>query len=685
VKEKLLQKLGKLVTYLRSQYRVILAIALILVAIAIVYGNDLAILANEALQNEAFSHVLLLPFFAGFLFYLKRDAVKASLALDKIRRRTGTRYLNELLGVVLCLIAFLIYWYGSYTFYPLEYHVLSLPIFIMGIVLIFLNIKALKVLFFPILFLVFLVPPPSQILYTLGGFLANFNTQIAYSVMRFFGLPVTLSYSYGPPALMLVNTAGTPLSFSVDIPCSGVYSLIAFTMFAAFLAFLALTSFAKKIVLFVVGFLVFGFLNIIRLISIVSVGYWFGEEMALLMFHAVAGLLLIFIGMLIILAFSEKILKIRMLTKLPMQQPCPACAPSSKISDFFCSKCGRFVDKLKLTNSKTLFLKLFLLILGCSIVVLTIHAPTFATAEGPLALFSNNSEQNAANVFPEIPGYRLSYLYRDTDYEKIARQDISVVYVYFPLNRSSSTVYVDVGVANTISNLHSWEVCFITWQTAQGQYPLVTVFDDREVQLLQDTPLTARYLVFDSPKGYTQVTLYWYEKATFKTELTVEQKYVRISLIIMTANQTAYPQFEDELLPIGQAIAAEWEPMKTQALISLGVPAQQALLAVSVAFLAVTVTTQYFSEKRRASNNLKLFNNFASPEEKLVLQSVHESVAEKKHVQTSDILENVRKKEGGRSMNFEKVLNTLNVLDEYGLVRRAVVSVENVPLLVWKV
>jgi len=78
-------------------------------------------------------------------------------------------------------------------------------------------------------------------------------------------------------------------------------------------------------------------------------------------------------------------------------------------------------------------------------------------------------------------------------------------------------------------------------------------------------------------------------------------------------------------------------------------------------------------------------NNFASPEEKLVLQTMRDLAAEKKHVQTSEIFENVRKKQGAGSMNFQKVLHTLNVLNEYDLVRRTVILVENMPLLVWKV
>jgi len=377
-------------------------------------------------------------------------------------------------------------------------------------------------------------------------------------------------------------------------------------------------------------------------------------------------------------------LKINMVLKPERQPPCTKCKRKKNLTNF-CQNCGRFIGKSSSLLSKTVFVKLLLLLLVCSIVVLSISAPTFATAQNSIELESSGNSQYSTSIFPEIPDYTLAFLYSDTEYAEISGQDISLVYGYFPSNISEQVIYAVVGVSNSISNLHNWEVCFVTYQTSQGQSAVVDVHDSGDIQLLEDPTLIAKYFVFDSPDGYTQVTLYWYEKATFKTGLTVEQKYVRISLIILTADSSEYPQLEEDLLAVGQVIAATWEPLKSQALISLGVPAQQALLGVSIAFLAVTVTTQYFSEKRKASNNLKLFNNFASPKEKLVLQTVIDLAEEKQHITTDDILKNVRKQRGCRSMSFKKVLDALNVLDEYGLIHKTVVSVGNSPVLVWKV
>jgi len=670
--------------FTRSNYRFILLVALASLASLIVYGNDFQILANEALQNEAFSHVLLLPFFAGFLFYLKKDIVKASLVLEAHKKRTSAKYVNEILGVILCLVAFLIYWYGSYTFYPLEYHLFSFPIFVMGITLFLLNSRALIALIFPILFLLFLIPLPTTILYTAGGALSSFNTQVSYTLLKALGVPITLSTSYGAPAVLLTSAAGQSVNFAVDIPCSGIYSLVAFAMFAAFLAFVSKTSVVKKLLVFVLGFAIFALLNLFRIIGIFSIGYLLGEEAALLT-HSVAGLILIFIGMLLILVISDKILKIKIMTKPQEQPPCPKCTNGQHSFTGFCQNCGRFLGGgSNLLPSKTLLAKLLLLVLGCSLVVLSISAPTFATAQGSFELLSGDNWQNATSVLPEISNYTLSFLYRDTAYEEVAHQDASLVYGYFPDNTSNPAVYADIGIASSISNLHNWEVCLVSWQTAQGQYPLVNVVDSKETQLLQDPPLIAQYFVFDSSENYSQITLYWYEKATFKTGLTVEQKYVRISLIILTQDSSNYLQLEEELFTVGQIIASHLEPLKTDALISLGVPAQQSLLVACIVFLVITKAAQYLDEQRRTANNMKIFNNFASKKEKIVLDSVSELSKENSHMKTQDIIESVQK-QVGKPINPRIVLKILRTLEAQGFIKRTVASINNAPVLEWKV
>ena len=680
VKRELRQAFEALLTY----YQLILSAALIATLVLIVYANDFGLLANEALQNESLSYVLLMPFLAGFVFYMKKDIIKASTNLQECKKSTKTSYVDEITGASLCLVALLVYWYGSYTFYPLEYHLLSLPIFLAGIILALLNLKALITLILPLLFLLFIVPLPTGLMYAIGGSMANFNTQASYTLLKTLGIPVTLSSAYGPPTIVLTASTGLPVPFAIDLPCSGLYSLTAFSMFAAFLAFVASASYLKKIAIVPLGFFLFGVLNIIRITATISIASWFGEQTAMTLFHTVAGLLFIFIGMLLTLFLAERFLKIKIFVTSPEQPACPDCKKSLTNLSNFCLNCGKLLNQSKTKVSKTFFAKIALLLLGCSLVVLSINAPTFVIAQGPIAVTSTSNWENSTAILPQIADYRLTYLYRDTEYEKISRQDAALWYSYSQVNDSRSVIYVGIGVASSISNLHNWEVCLITWQTAQGQYPLVSVLDSTDIQLLQDVPLIARYLVFIDPQyNRTQITLYWYEKATFNTGLTVEQKYVRISLIILAQNATSYRDSEGKLLTAGQSIAAYWEPLKNSSLISLGIPAQQSLLAVSIAFVALTKITQQTNEWRKKRNNQKIFDKIAPPKEKQALQTILDLAKNKKAMETRDINEAIKARTG-KTVKVEKLLNVLNRLEEYGFIRKDILIIKNQPKLVWK-
>ncbi|MEM3442070.1 MAG: archaeosortase/exosortase family protein, partial [Candidatus Bathyarchaeia archaeon] len=148
----------------KDYYQHILAASLIILLVILVYWQDLVIVANEALNSEALSHVVLVPFFVGFIFYQKKDLFAASLIVEGLQKKSYIKFVDELMGLSLCLIALLIYWYGSYTFHPLAYHMLSLPIFISGVILILFNLKTLRIMLPSILLLLFLVPIPNEIM-----------------------------------------------------------------------------------------------------------------------------------------------------------------------------------------------------------------------------------------------------------------------------------------------------------------------------------------------------------------------------------------------------------------------------------------------------------------------------------------------------------------------------------------
>jgi exosortase len=669
--------LGKL----KSHFALVLSITFVLLTIVIVYGQDLLILTKEALQNDALTHIVLVPFLVCFLIYRKRTLVKASLAIGVLRDKKVTISLSELTGIALCIFSFLLYWYGSYTFYPLEYHIVSLVIFIIGMLRMLLDTGTFKAIVFPILLLIFLIPLPFNIIFAAGGTLGNLNTQASYELLRMTGVPVALSSEFGPPTIEVHNPPALPIQFGVDIPCSGIYSLIAFAMFATFIAYIAQGSIIKKIALFFTGFLMLQILNVLRITLTVLIAYKIGEEIAMTIFHTFSGWFLIFVGMLLLLITSEKLLHLRIFGITRDAAPCPKCDDESKETRSFCPRCGLYLEKRRARLPKRFWIKITALLLVSYLVMLSIQAPVFVFAQG--LTISNSSSETGVDVFPQITNYRFTFLYRDQDFEKISHQDASLLYAYISPNISNPTVYVLVAVADSVTNLHSWETCLFTMQAAQGYSQLVVVNEQRDIQLMEEPPIIARYFVFQHPANYTQVTLYWYQQALFKTGLTLETKYVRINLITLTTNQTDWPILEQRLLDMGRTITAHWEPLKSRSIVSLGIPTMQALL-VAILFLTIfTQAGQYAREWRRKTTNLKIFDKLASPEEKLLYKTINELRKKTRETTTRNIASAI-KEATGKAIETSKLTHMLDHLEKNKIVNTDVANIEGQPRLVWK-
>jgi len=780
----------------RNFHLPIISISLIILTILVVYWQDLSILFNEALHSEAVSHIIFIPFLVSYLIYRKKELVKASLALENFREKTILTSVGEIIGIAFCLTAFLLYWYGSYTFYPLEYHIVSLIIFIMGVTLILTNAKALVILIFPIMFLAFLLPPPSNIIYTVGGFLANVNTQGSYSLLKFAGLPVSLSYKLGAPVIAL-NISPKPMEFAVYQASSGIYSLLAFTTFAIFLVYITRGSIIKKVALFACGLLILPILNIIRISIIVSVAYGLGLEMAEI-FHTFSGWLLIFCGILLLLFIGEKFLHLQLFGGSKEISSCSECNDSLKKREPFCFSCGKFLKTPHVRISKSFWIKVTALLIGSYLVTVSIQAPAFAFAPGLVSnhtvnaswstlksgyaisfnfhgtdifpgtyvtvtagtldsstlqvtfrwlrpnatvarevmmpVFTNGTTEQWNNgttaliryamdfYTPDVGGeweiqaffqdstgrhrakledvikiradplktddekvYRLQFLYRDVNYERVAGQDASLMYAYLPPpDSSASRVYVIMGVATSISNLHNWEVSLIAWQISRGLPPLASLIESEDVQLTENPRIIARYLVFQHPSNYTYVAIYWYQKALFRTGLTVESRYIRINLLILTKNSNDYSKLKEELMTMGQDIEDSWEPLRVQSLVSVGIPLQQFLLGSTVVAAIFVQTSQYALKERKKRTSLKIFEKLASSKEKLLYQIIKELSQKTKETTTQNIASAFEKATGEPPVKLKELIHMLKNLEKHEIINADIINILNQPRLVWR-
>lgn len=659
------------------------AFAVLLASIAIFY-QDLTIVVNEALKSEMLSYIIAIPFLFVYVLYRKTKMVRAVVPLESADRPKETRHLATIAGILISTIAILLYWYGSYTFTPLEFHMFALPIFVTGCTLIMFNTQTLRQLSFPILFLFFLTPPPLEIVYQAGAALSNFSSQSTYNILKTLGLPVSLTIQYGTPTIILQKTGGQ-LTFAIDIACSSIYSIMGFLIFAVFTTYIARSSLWKKATIFFIGFPLIYVLNILRITTIVLVGNYSGMELALQTFHLLGGWSLIFLGTLLLLVISEKLFKIQLFTAKFKPTSCNRCNQNQQNKQHFCPACGKLLKPLDIKLSKRDLSKIAILTIT-AILIINLQVPVFALKKGPaeVTIQTLGGEQTVTQILPEISGYGTEFIYRDKRFEEIAQQDASLTYAYIPTSNSGATIWVTIEIAETKSSLHGWVFCLITWPQIQGRELQVTQLSLRDVQLLENPPITARYFAFQDIKtNRTQVTLYWYENAIFNTGSNLEQKHVEISLISFTNSPENIPTIEDQLLPFGKAIANYWQSIKTWSQITLTISQNGApLIIITTTLLAITLTFQAIKKLKEKKANMEAYNKLALKEEKLILQAVHQ--AAKEGTATGIAVASSYHKLAGKTIDLNLLLEKLDEAHQAGLIEKEIANREDEPLVTWK-
>lgn len=662
-----------------AQVTVGIKIAALILVTLIVYHQDIIFVVNEALRNEPTSYIVAIPFLLSYLIYRKKKMLEAVACLKETPTVTKTIFKSEAVGGVLCILAFLLYWCGSYTFYPIQYHFVSLPFLVAGSTLIIFNKETLKVLAFPIIFLFFLTTPPLEAFYTAGTTLSSITSQVAYTILQTIGLPVTQTTEYGAPVIFLQKPDNSAFSLTIDRACSGTYSLTAFTIFSLFVMYIVRGKTWKKPAVFLVGFPLIYALNIIRIIFIVSIGYQYGSEVAMQALETFGNWFLIFMGTLVLLLIFEKLFK----AQIFFQKTTTKCSQShsSGEKENFCLNCGKSFKNESLKISKRDLYKISGLLLA-SILILPIQVPIFTLKESiQINIHSPGGERIASQVFPEVPGYKLMFAYRDKNFERIAGQDASLFYVYIPEDSQNATIWVAIEVGNF--PIHGWEICLYFLRVSQGWQTQVSVLDLGDVQLVQNPPLMGRFFCFQYiGSSLTQSILYWHENALFQTGSKFEQKYVKISLITTTTPED-YARTKDLLLPFGEALANNWERTKTQSWIAPIVPKYGNMFIITTAVIFASILSlEAIQNRKRKRSNFQAFSHLIQNEEKHILRAVHQTGQKGKP--TLNRIAATYEKLARKSIELGFLLEKLNEAETAGLVKREIASQEDEPILVWK-
>jgi exosortase len=258
---------------------------LIALFICFLYWPTFRWLVNSWISSDYYSHGFLVPLVSAAIICTKRNYLKSTvLPLVNI--------IWLIPGVVLYVLGFL-----------LEIRVLSalsLIALLAGLVVLFFGVGTLKALTFPLSYLLFMVPFP--FIKDLAYQLQEVSIFTSTGILDLMGMPI-----YNTGAEIYVGD----IVFSVGLPCSGVNTLIALLALAAVYAYILKGSSLKRTALFILAFPIAILANILRIISIILIAYFYSINIAAGWYHDISSPLFFLLSFLVLILFTW-IMKLKM-------------------------------------------------------------------------------------------------------------------------------------------------------------------------------------------------------------------------------------------------------------------------------------------------------------------------------------------------------------------------------------
>jgi exosortase len=653
-----------------GKQNIFLKIGIIIISTLILYWPDIILLGREALYNETSSYILVIPFLLLYILYRmrKRFYVSVGNIIEQNPQSNGIP-VKEITGLAVCLFAYVLKWYGNYMFQPLDFHLVSLPIFVAGLIILIFNYETLKIMSFPLIFMLLLIPPPLQYAYQVGSYLSTYSSQQAFNILKLLGQPVRLGFDYGSPIIYL-QTSTIDIPFAIDIACSGLYSLLGFFVFAIFISYISRGPISRKLLIFLIGMPIIYSMNILRIIIIILIGHYVGPTQALNTFHLLGGFTLLLVSTMFMLSITEKFLGVRLFAK-------PEVICNHEGFRNLCDKCGMIVDAPIIKHTKIDSYKgiliIFLLLLS-----ITIQVPVIALTQGAAEVFiqSPNNEETT-KILPEIEGYELQFVYRDEEFAEISGQDASIMFQYKPEEVEDPSIWVGIEIGPTQRTLHPWELCLITWPLEQGKEARANQVDLRDIHLIENPPLSARYFAFNNEgSNSTEVILYWYTQSIFQEGKSYIQKWSKISVIKFVDHPNDVRDAEAEIHQFGLEIANYWKPLINWSWLALAIAESGPVLLI-VLFTIITISFGYTKYVQQASSNraYKAYSRLTSTEDLLLINSIKELKTEATECNIINAL--------SEKIDQDTLKRKISEAEESGILKKKVVNIDDETYLIW--
>lgn len=236
--------------------------------------------AHNFWDREEYAHAPMILLISAWLAWQLKDAILSLPAPQKLSTTVGALVLIAgLTGAFLGRIL---------TFSILEF--LAQPLAVAGICLVIGGTRALRMLWFPIVFLIFMVPLPGSWVDATTGTLKQWVSLWVEHLLAWANYPV------GRTGVML--TVGHYQLMVADA-CSGMHSMFTLTSMGALVLYLRKRSNLLHLGVMMLAIFPIAFIaNMVRVMALVLITYHLGDEAGQGFMHGAAGIVLIVVALL---------------------------------------------------------------------------------------------------------------------------------------------------------------------------------------------------------------------------------------------------------------------------------------------------------------------------------------------------------------------------------------------------
>lgn len=231
------------------------------------------------LQGSNYSHGFWVPLVVGYFLWDKRATLSA---VPKRGHARGLWYIGAAMALHLAGLILDIHVFSGLSLFPLFW----------GLALYYFGPYVLKEVFYPSLFMIFMIPLP-LIQAVVSIKLQTISAIAASAVLTLLGFPVLREGTMmALPSFQLF----------VEAPCSGLNTIFSLIFVGSVVAYLARGAWWRKAVLLLSAVPIAVLANIFRITMIGLLGEYYGEEVAMGVFHNFSGVIMYSIGLALFLA-----------------------------------------------------------------------------------------------------------------------------------------------------------------------------------------------------------------------------------------------------------------------------------------------------------------------------------------------------------------------------------------------